>query len=376
MSSPPSATTRERELGFTLVELLVVITIIAILIALLLPAVQAAREAARQIQCRNNLKQLALGCLNHESAARQFPTGGWGFAWTGDAEQGTGQRQPGGWIYNVLPFIEQSVLHDMGLGLAPGSGGPKYLAHLQRMSVPLATLYCPSRRPAIAYQWNQLSAAGGQQVVNAGMPTAVGRTDYAINGGDVYTDPQYLRAPLWNSAPPNKAAGPASLEDGGVNGSPTQIANAKSTFDYIAQWATGIAFCGSTVKLVDVTDGTSNTYLIGEKYMDPDLYSTGMDPADNEDALMGDNADIARWVSWTAPPYSNVVQYTPPRQDTPGLHGSGGLGTWVFGAAHSTGVNMALCDGSAQMTSYTIDQEIHRRLGNRKDGQPIDAKKL
>ena len=88
--------------GFTLVELLVVITIIGILIALLLPAVQAAREAARQSQCRNNLKQLALGCLHHESLTKRFPTGGWGFDWTGDADRGTDWRQPAGWIYNIL----------------------------------------------------------------------------------------------------------------------------------------------------------------------------------------------------------------------------------------------------------------------------------
>jgi len=65
-----------RKRGFTLVELLVVITIIGILIALLLPAVQAAREAARRLQCTNNEKQLALGCLGHESATGRFPTGG------------------------------------------------------------------------------------------------------------------------------------------------------------------------------------------------------------------------------------------------------------------------------------------------------------
>ena len=63
------------------------------------------------MQCKDHVKQLALGYLNHESLTKRFPTGGWGFGWTGDADRGTDWRQPGGWIYNVLPFVEQVAMH-------------------------------------------------------------------------------------------------------------------------------------------------------------------------------------------------------------------------------------------------------------------------
>src|SRR5262245_35403008 len=105
-----------RRRGFTLVELLVVIAIIGILIALLLPAVQAARESARRTQCSNHLKQLALSMSTHHDQHKMFPSGGWGWRWTGDPDRGHGKRQPGGWGYQILPFIEQQAIYDLGAG--------------------------------------------------------------------------------------------------------------------------------------------------------------------------------------------------------------------------------------------------------------------
>ena len=255
--------------GFTLVELLVVIAIIAVLIALLLPAVQSAREAARQMQCRNHLKQLALGCLQHESITKRLPTGGWGWVWTGDPDLGTDRRQPGGWIYNILPYIEQQALHDMGAGLATSATAA---AAAQRMTVVLPMLYCPTRGPAIAHSLSWSINVNVFAVNASPLPPFVGTNDYGGNAGYDYGLPP--SPGFWNSYP-DLVEAPVSLADGGVGGSPSQMAKAAAQFTYIAQHSDGVFYQGSMIRLADVIDGASNTFLTGEKYIMSTQYNLG-----------------------------------------------------------------------------------------------------
>jgi prepilin-type N-terminal cleavage/methylation domain-containing protein/prepilin-type processing-associated H-X9-DG protein len=382
--------------GFTLVELLVVITIIGILIALLLPAVQAAREAARIAQCQNNIKQLALGCLTHDSLTKRFPTGGWGEGWTGDPDRGNNWRQPAGWIYNILPYIEQQALHDMGGGGLALDDPAKLNAGTERVSTPLSIMNCPTRRRALNYPWPAQYnwfwfPPGGMNPPTNGFA----RSDYAACGGDLWTYADWPH-PIQNPfIGPSKVLSPdlhhylyidgPGYHDAQVVAATTAPSPNWPAGVYGPATATGVSFAVSMIRAGDVTDGLSSTYLLGEKNMDPDHYTDGNQGGDDEWALAGFDYDTYRFADHDVKPgaiyasgdkrlgtinYTSWSQNMPgPYPDTPGYEY--GLS---FGGAHLAGVNMAMCDGSVRMIGYSIDAMVQIHLCNRCDGTAIDAK--
>ena len=325
--------------GCTLVELRVVIAIIDILVALLLPAVQAAREAARRMQCSNNLKQLGLAALNHEAQQGYFPSCGWGWNRTGDPDLGFGAAQPGGWTYHLLPFLEQQNLWEQGKGQADAD---KRLAASQTLGTPLTMFVCPSRRRATSYPNWYFGRNGNAHCTNADMNLQHARSDYAANAGD---------APgTWNSS-------------GTWYKGPNSVAAASSHSWPDSSNINGLVYLRSEVTMADVRDGSTNTYLFGEKFIIPSKMSAGESPGDDGPMLQGHDVDVLRW-TW---PPSNLACL--PDQDREGNNSA----TECFGSPHSSGFQMVFCDGSVTMISYGIDAEIHRRLGNRRDGEVISA---
>ncbi len=312
-----------RRSGFTLVELLVVIAIIAMLVTLLLPAVNAAREAARRSQCINNLRQLALGIVNHEGAHNFYPSGGWGWSWVGDPDRGAGEEQPGGWGYHVLPFIEETTLGSLGKG-KPEDQKRQDIAVV--VGTPLSIMHCPSRREARPYA---TPGGPGQNLYNSARVLLSARNDYAINGGEIRG---------------------ASFGPG-----PTNYAQADTYNWPDLSGFTGISANRSKIRVGQITDGTSKTFLVGEKYLNSDHYATGIDLGDNENIYCGDDRDVVRF-----------TRTLPPFQDRPGF-----AHTWAFGSAHSTSFHMAMADGSVGPREYSIDLVVYGRLSNRRDGEAI-----
>jgi prepilin-type N-terminal cleavage/methylation domain-containing protein len=339
--------------AFTLVELLVVIAIIGVLVALLLPAVQAAREAARRNQCTNHLKQLGLATLNLESSSGALPSGGWGYEWTGDPDSGTGEKQPGGWGFGILQYLEAGAEFSVGKGL---STAQKRIALTQQLLNPVSTFYCPSRRPAAA------SYGGPSTVVNANRPPGdfFCKTDYAANGGSYSTN---------EGSPVGWHTGPA-LACLGKYPDRASCNFAGYTADNINKYFNGVVVPRFPIELRQIEDGTSNTILYAEKYLNSQFYDndagyTQNSCSDNNPAYNGYDWDNIRWTK-TAHPTKGPA-YIPTQDNKTTDYGC----SERFGSAHAGVFNAVYCDGSVHAISYDVDPKEFQLLGMRSDGGAI-----
>lgn len=333
-----SFASRQR-VGFSLVELLVVVAIISTLAGMLLPAVQAARESGRRTSCANNVRQLAVACQQHVESQGHFPTGGWGQEWAGDPDAGFGSKQPGGWHYALLPYIDQSALRTDGSG-QDDTG--KAAAAKRTYETQVGMFACPTRGvsapvAAAGAYWNTHSATF--------TPTVAGRSDYAANGGDV-VNALSPATPIVNYAVPHTATEIQILAlAGSAAGSVAAAGNDK---------ATGVVFRGSLTRPAHLRDGMSNVYLLGERFVQRGQARTSSSLGNQHSWLIGFDDDSIRFTA--ASPEGDSDSAASAFESR-------------FGGGHSGVFPMAMADGSVHMLPFDIDLSTHQRLGNRRDGQ-------
>ena len=311
--------------GFTLIELLVVIAIIAILIGLLLPAVQKVREAAARMSCQNNLKQIGLAMHNHNDSTGYLPSGGqhWSLAPTYGipvvgvppnlsapaAAPASVTEQRAGWLFQLLPFIEQGNIYNGGGQTTIGG------QMSQARAAVIKTYFCPSRRAPTA--WTQ---ATSWYEPTTGYPFCGthGQTDYA---GSI---------------------GPNSSDFGVI----------VRTFNHVTNSVPGPRR-RAPIRIQDLIDGTSVTLVAGDKKLRRGI--SGFRTDDNEGYSAGWDHDVVRWTTVAPMPDDNV---------------SDGQGR--FGGLHPGGFNALMGDGSVRFIQFNIScctpGTTFYNLGHRADG--------
>jgi prepilin-type N-terminal cleavage/methylation domain-containing protein/prepilin-type processing-associated H-X9-DG protein len=310
-----------RRAGFTLVELLVVIAIIGILIALLLPAVQSAREAARRSQCLNNLKQLSLAVILYEDQAKSLPPGS-----TGGYDVKTGAfpapfSEPNsgccpyghfGWSAIILPYMEQQALYN--------SIDFKVQAFVQSMPESSRGWGSPDRGP-VGNQRNALAANSQPSTLvcpsaHRVQPKNIHK-DYAINGG---------------------SGNLCCVERNGPHD--------------------GVAWMRSGVKLGEITDGSSNTYLF--------LECAHWAPRGWIDAETGNNPFF--FVSHESNGYVIATSVEGPAPPNVSLKNFNTRGAY---SSHPGGINVSYLDGSVSFVSDYIDFNSYLAQFTREGGEVI-----
>ena len=361
-------------------ELLVVIAIIGILVALLLPAIQSAREAARRTECQNKLKQIGLALHNHVDSHGVFPTGGTEYSPNiasylqnnkplGTAKQGLG------WAYQILPYLEEGVVQSITTQEA-----------LQRVVLPIYV--CPTRRTANQAETTSANAGGDPF---GGGDAWVFLADYAAaqpctvqcragTTGCTSPAPRYvpqsglLTRAIYNVNSQSFWGGrnwtkPLQTKDNQVyDGVIVRSAWNRQLKKFMSGYS-------APIKFAKITDGASNTFLIGEKYLRPDLYGGG---SWSDDKGWSDGWDLDVMRSTCFQPYqdNDPIGYSfLPLNESNDIFGNV-ADVYYFGSAHTAGFNSIFADGSIHMLAFDIDTALLNALATRAGEEVVDRSSL
>jgi prepilin-type N-terminal cleavage/methylation domain-containing protein/prepilin-type processing-associated H-X9-DG protein len=334
--------------AFTLIELLVVMAIIAVLIGLLLPAVQKVREAAYRTECKNNLKQIALAAVHHDTTVGYLPTGGRHFSngvpavnpmipntrssryYAPDQTQDTnpqqpitGKKQQWSWEYQLLPFVEQDNLWQ-----TPQAGGNSVNTDVIVVASPVKLFTCPSRRVAAAKAVSTTST--------------VYMTDYCLNGG------------------------------AGFDASNNVLFNGLAAPLFYNQQSNLVSV--TPIKVGNIPDGSSNTILISEKYVPLNIDSMTSDVGDQNGAFYQYNHDTVRYGN--AQPLQDTSALTLAFVQPTGAQPTAPNSTFPFGSAHPAAFNAAFADGSVRSIRYSVELSIFRSACTRNGKEPYNLDDL
>ncbi len=312
--------------AFTLIELLVVIAIIAVLIALLLPAVQAAREAARRIPCTNNLKQLALAAQNYHDGNGAFPAGSYYYP-TGSAPSQAAENFSS--FVRLLPFFEQQAVYN-------ATNFQLYYKSVENITLTglgLNMLMCPSD------PWQPVPLTPASPGFMESVPATGTWQQYFTS----YAGVEGTFVARMIARPGNSYMNP----DQRIN-------------------CNGMIFGDGTVGIAQVTDGTSNTFIYGEK-------------AHTKVAKYPETArrPTTTYHMWTSGFYTDtqLACYYPPNAEKSSAT-IGDMGIYYANQAssyHSGGCNFAFADGSVRFIKDTINVQTWWAIGTRNGGEVVSA---
>lgn len=333
-----------RRPAFTLVELLVVIAIIGILVALLLPAIQSAREAARRVQCMNRLKQISLACNMFHDVKKRYPPG---LSDEPNTNYTTGAVIPNqytelGWIPHILQYMELgNHLSNISLKVH-WSDAPNYNYGLTHE---LSDFRCPTQADVQPTFIEPPGGSGTEEKTNLiahyqGVMGAKVRCP-----GPTAADPDPIKT-YTMYAEPGKA--PCNSSGGEANN--------------------GIMFPSSRVKIKDITDGSSHTFLIGELSWESGPQRVWMVGGGSKTALdtFVYSAKNILWPLNTACRASATDPMASPARCNP----YGNLNNDMsFGSKHTGGCHFAMCDGSVQFIKEDIELAVLKSLASRKSGE-------